>query len=852
MLTLHRIEIENFACFGKLVVEPSRDKDKPLTVIRAENGSGKTTFLRAVRWGMYGEKGLPAVSSQLNFSLHPAWWRPEDGEVKTEVAIEFETDGSSRHFTESNGSSSAVTHDTSHDVWPHGSSSHNTPSHNAVSHDASSHNGSRSAGNGSRKKMHRIERSVITIGSSSRKSDMSGAAGNFGAAGKSDDFYRDHESVTLMFRDLDGRWLKHEHMPDEVIEQLLPWGLRDFFVMDADEATDFVGGSENKSISRKDYRAKTSNAIRHLLGLNVFQLAQERVESAAQNFAKQATKAIGDRSLDHLQEELDRARLRKQDTENEINELQDQEEDLDDKLVQLESDLQQEMKLLGAYDVLIEQRERNKKEYKRAVDKRLECCANLANALEQTNLLASLASSTVSEVQNLLSPMRSDGHIPGAYLPFVRNLLEEEVCVCGTDLSQNIEAQQTIIKRVEDTDSETSHASYLHHIYEAARSLNDKADPATWHSYRQKHAAELAEWDQRVDELQTEKRDFDSKIKRIDEVKVQVLRKEKAAHKDQLDNTKRKLATLKVKLDPLIKEINSKSKEIAQRQRNELAASDHRASEHIAQLCVTILENAYSSIENEQISSLSRNMNKMFHMMAANVSEADFDDEQESDKANLRMIAKVGVRPAEDARGSMHRAGANGGGNRRQSGRDGGGDFEIYALNSRGRYMPPVEINGASRRVLAMSFVLALCEESQTRAPLIADSLLNFMSGSVRYNTLRVTSEHSRQPILLLTYADIESPETRELVDRYAGVTYTLTGQWDSSVVHRHDTVQNPNLVNPTGEYRVSLLCTCSPHEHCNICERDWQPSHADSLAPSSDVGSLARRFASSIFKLER
>ena len=804
MLTLHRIEIENFACFGKLVVEPSRDEEKPLTVIRAENGSGKTTFLRAVRWGMYGEKGLPAVSSQMNFSLHPAWWRPEDGEVKTEVAIEFETDGSSRHFTESNGSSSAVTHDTSH-----AATSQNT-------------------GSGSRKKMHRIERSVITIGNLGRKSDMSGAAGN------ADDFYRDHENVTLMFRDLGGRWLKHEHMPDEVIEQLLPWGLRDFFVMDADEATDFVGGSENKSLSRKDYRAKTSNAIGHLLGLNVFQLAQERVESAAQNFAKQATKAIGDRSLDHLQEELDRARLRKQDTEDEINKLQDQEEDLEDKLVQLESDLQQEMKLLGAYDVLIEQRERNKKEYKRAVDKHLECCANLANALEQTNLLASLASTTVRKVQNLLSPMRSDGHIPGAHLPFVRNLLAEEVCVCGTDLSKNVEAKRSIIKRVEDTDSETSHASYLHHIDEAARSLNDKADPAVWHSYRQKHAAELVEWDQRVDELQAEKRDFDSKIKSIDEVKVQVLRKEKAAHKDQLDNTKRKLATLKVNLNPLINEINSKSKEIAQRQRRELAASDHRASEHIAQLCVTILENAYSSIENEQISSLSRNMNKMFHMMAANVSEADFDDEQESGKANLRMIAKVGVRPAEDARGSVQSADGNGSGNRRQRGRD-GEDFEIYALNSRGRYMPPVEINGASRRVLAMSFVLALCEESQTRAPLIADSLLNFMSGSVRYNTLRVTSEHSRQPILLLTYADIESPETRELVDKHAGATYTLTGQWDSSVVHRHDTVQNPNLVDRTGEYRVSLLCECSPREHCNICERDWQSSHAGSLAASSN-----------------
>ena len=59
-------------------------------------------------------------------------------------------------------------------------------------------------------------------------------------------------------------------------------------------------------------------------------------------------------------------------------------------------------------------------------------------------------------------------------------------------------------------------------------------------------------------------------------------------------------------------------------------------------------------------------------------------------KATIRMIAEVGLRRVPD---SNH--------------------FEIYALNARGRAMPPVEINGASRRVLALSFVLALCEDER-------------------------------------------------------------------------------------------------------------------------------------------
>ena len=99
MLRLRRIEIDNLVCFDNVVIEPSTDPERPLTVLRAENGSGKTTFLRALRWGMYGERGLPGNATR--FSLHPAWWRPNDDGIKTKVSIEFETDGSTRH-TEGN------------------------------------------------------------------------------------------------------------------------------------------------------------------------------------------------------------------------------------------------------------------------------------------------------------------------------------------------------------------------------------------------------------------------------------------------------------------------------------------------------------------------------------------------------------------------------------------------------------------------------------------------------------------------------------------------------------------------------------------------------------------------------
>ena len=127
--------------------------------------------------------------------------------------------------------------------------------------------------------------------------------------------------------------------------------------------------------------------------------------------------------------------------------------------------------------------------------------------------------------------------------------------------------------------------------------------------------------------------------------------------------------------------------------------------------------------------------------------------------------------------------------------------------------MPPTEINGASRRILALSFVLGLCRVSRTLAPLVADSLLNFLSGSVRTNTLRITAETASQPILLLTGSDLESKHEVELVARYAGMTYTLTGQWQH-------TAHGGDVVNLTDARQVSLICPCGPREFCNVCER--------------------------------
>lgn len=76
--------IRNFKLLRSIDLPFSIDREKPLTVIRAENGSGKTSSLQALRWALYGKDVLddPLVR------LSPADW-PDKTPCSVSVEIDF-------------------------------------------------------------------------------------------------------------------------------------------------------------------------------------------------------------------------------------------------------------------------------------------------------------------------------------------------------------------------------------------------------------------------------------------------------------------------------------------------------------------------------------------------------------------------------------------------------------------------------------------------------------------------------------------------------------------------------------------------------------------------------------------
>jgi DNA sulfur modification protein DndD len=101
MKLLHA-RFRNFRLLRDLAIDFSDVPEKPLTVFRAENESGKTTILTALQWGLYGDDALPNRGD--GYRIHPIDWDiSTSSQVPISVEIEYEVtsvvpspDGNSR------------------------------------------------------------------------------------------------------------------------------------------------------------------------------------------------------------------------------------------------------------------------------------------------------------------------------------------------------------------------------------------------------------------------------------------------------------------------------------------------------------------------------------------------------------------------------------------------------------------------------------------------------------------------------------------------------------------------------------------------------------------------------------
>jgi DNA sulfur modification protein DndD len=82
-----KLELTNFAIYPRATLSFSVDPAKPLTIIRGENESGKTTLMRAFLWVLFGADGIQETTGSA-YALRPVWALNGDA-VETKVLLSF-------------------------------------------------------------------------------------------------------------------------------------------------------------------------------------------------------------------------------------------------------------------------------------------------------------------------------------------------------------------------------------------------------------------------------------------------------------------------------------------------------------------------------------------------------------------------------------------------------------------------------------------------------------------------------------------------------------------------------------------------------------------------------------------
>ena len=97
-MKLIRAKFTNFRLLGNLVLDFSTGAEKKLTVVRAENESGKTTILTGLQWALYGDSALRGGRKE--YRLHPIDW-DSSGSKRVAIAVEIDFETTSTRPTKS-------------------------------------------------------------------------------------------------------------------------------------------------------------------------------------------------------------------------------------------------------------------------------------------------------------------------------------------------------------------------------------------------------------------------------------------------------------------------------------------------------------------------------------------------------------------------------------------------------------------------------------------------------------------------------------------------------------------------------------------------------------------------------
>lgn len=696
MIQLRRARFTNFRLLRDVEIEFSTSPEQPLTVVRAENDTGKTTLLNALSWGLFGDEALPGSRSALR--LHPIDWDPTtDGpSARIEVMIEF----------------AARDDETGSEV------------------------------------IFELERSA--------EERLVGAHE-----------FESSPSQLVLLRHTGGG-VQPVDNPTATIASLLPPSLKDIFFIDGDRALAFIEATDEQRVKRD----RVAKAVRALLGLDLLEAAERHADKARQE-AVSAIRRLGagtdvERLAERKQELEDRLREHTKDLER-LRSDQDASETrhrkADKRLKEALAAGAGEQRELGQQ---LEAAERQLRDERDAHAKLLAAHRQLINS---PSLTVALAPRQIAEAASLLRDLEERKVIPSTLPNVIEDRLVRLECLCGASLAEGTDARQRLEAMLEEARDIDESKDLLRYLNDAVkRTLRESQQEDSWASRLRNSQATIQRSLKRQGELEEAVADLRARIRGMESTNLEELERLVSQEEREVKRLISEISRLEQKIRQFETELKAVDKERAGIERTNARVRSGVVKERAAIDVLSVIRGTMGVLQGETIDEVSQQMNRIFLSMIV------ADDEAGS------VVRRVTLTRSHD----------------------------IVVEGPGGRTIDPdIDLNGASRRALTLSFILALVEVSGVQAPNIIDTPLGMMGVEVRQAVLKYAAEHATQLIMFLTGSEVLGVE--ELLDEYAGRVYTF-----SNATH-----YPTKLLNDPGTDRIeTLVCDCNHRQSCDLCRR--------------------------------
>ncbi|MCY3632472.1 MAG: AAA family ATPase [bacterium] len=700
MIKLVQAKVQNFRQLRNIELSFARDPDSPLTVIRAENGTGKTTLLSALTWGLFGDDALPGKRTA--YRIHPLDWVVDrDGKVcAIEVSIKFAT------IDDETG----------------------------------------------------MERTYELVRVTRERPANSGT------------FEVDGSDLMLFEQKPTG----DQPVPNPnafIANRVLPISLKDVFFIDGDRALAFIEATDERSAKRE----RVERAVRQLLGLDILEEAERHVDVARREAVSAVRKDAAGTDVEQLAAREAELNERLQELEDSKSQIDEDRQATDSRKRKAKDALHSALAAGGADRRKLEsdladrtqQLEKERKRHTNLVQKQ-------RALINGSDVLARVGREQIRQAGTLLAQLETEGVIPDTLPDVVRDRLNRETCICGRDVSEGTDGHAALCELLEEVDQlEESHEILLH-LSSAARHRETTTrvddDSGSWVAQAGDSLDDVIGCSQNQSRLEQDIAELRTRIRDIPEQDIseleQMLTDEEAEAKRLSGDAGRvseQIRTTSQHRAAVIKDRQAAQKKVEKYRRR-------LAEETAANDLLAVIRNTVETLESETVDQVSSAMSEIF----------------------LKMIVAD-----PEAGGLISRAELT-----RQH------DIVVFGSDEQ-RLDPDKDLSGAQRRALTLAFILGLVRVSGVSAPNVVDTPLGMTSALVRRSLLEYAAANSTQLVMFLTGSEAQGVE--DILDRYAGRTYTMT-------FTDHYPKQ---LVNDPETGRLeTLLCDCDYHSSCRLCER--------------------------------